>query len=44
MGCYAVLGGLSAVSLNGLFLTVVLIFLAGLAIKTAISARMQSPE
>ena len=42
MGCYAGLAGLALFTLTGLVRTAVLIFLAGLAIKTLVAARIKS--
>ena len=44
MLAYAVLALLAGLTLQGLFRTAVWIFLAGLALKTAIAARMHSLE
>jgi hypothetical protein len=44
MGSYAVLGGLAALTLSDLMLIAVLIFLAGLALKTLIAAKRRSLE
>ncbi len=42
MLCYVVLGGLAGLTLTGLIRIATLIFLAGLAVKTLIAAKLES--
>jgi hypothetical protein len=44
LACYAMLAILAAVTLQGTFRIVVWIFLAGLAAKTLIAAKMQKTD